>query len=178
MPIATAQAAVLNANNCDVKITAPVQVSGGGFIASISGCRANLHVVLDGLLMEIENDGTVDMIASKYENVDACDERFSANGGLELNNGMNTPNDNKLTQPLSMHQMFGLYMFVAGSMTLIWVGWKVEKRYHFVEHNFNGFSFRERESDVLKSVEVGGGGGGGGGRGGTSGREGNRKDQG
>ena len=159
LPIATAQTAVLNANNCDVKITAPVQVSGGGFIASISGCRANLHVVLDGLLMEIENDGTVDMIASKYENVDACDERFSANGGLELNNGMNTPNDNKLTQPLSMHQMFGLYMFVAGSMTLIWVGWKVEKRYHFVEHNFNGFSFRERESDVLKSVEVGGGGG-------------------
>jgi len=60
LPIATAQTAVLNANNCDVKITAPVQVSGGGFIASISGCRANLHVVLDGLLMEIENDGTVD----------------------------------------------------------------------------------------------------------------------
>lgn len=150
LPIATAQAVVLHANNCDVSITAPVQVSGGGFIASVSRCRADLHVVLDGLLMEIENDGTVDVITRRYQGIDQCD---GATGGDSSDGTFSTSSSNKddgLSAPLSMNQMFGLYMFVAGGMTLIWTIWQIEKRYHIFDLNYH--------EPKLITVEVGGGG--------------------
>ena len=69
--------------------------------------RSNVHVILDGLLMEIESDGTLDdRIETKT--VDMC------SGG-----GSDADAAGLETKALDIDQMMGLFMFVGGSMCAI-----------------------------------------------------------
>ena len=76
-------------------------------MTSVEKCRSNVHVILDGLLMEIESDGTLDdRIETKT--VDMC-----SGGGLDADAaGLET-------KALDIDQMMGLFMFVGGSMCAI-----------------------------------------------------------
>ena len=95
-----------NDNNCDVLITNNVQISGGGFMASLRGCTHKINLVLDGLLMEIENDGTLDAIERKFQNTDTC---------------ISGPNEDASNDDssLTMYQMFASFAVIAGGMIFV-----------------------------------------------------------
>ena len=107
LPANVARNVVLQKQNCDVTVTSSVFTAGGGFMTSVEKCRSNVHVILDGLLMEIESDGTLDdRIETKT--VDMC-----SGGGLDADAaGLET-------KALDIDQMMGLFMFVGGSMCAI-----------------------------------------------------------
>ena len=75
-------------------------------MASLRECTHKINLVLDGLLMEIENDGTLDVIERKFLNTDTC-----ISGPNEA-----TSNDDS---SLTMDQMFALYAIIAGGMILV-----------------------------------------------------------
>jgi hypothetical protein len=131
---------VLQPNNCDAIVTSNIQISGGGFMASVRNCAANAHVVLDGLLFEIENDGTLDAIERRFENADQC-------SGSGDDSGM----DNSA---LSMDQMFGLFAFIGGAMVIIFIG--VMIHLHFTKaHEVIVTNVREhRERSLRKTLSL------------------------
>ena len=140
LPSSVARAAVLQPNNCDAIVTSNIQISGGGFMASVRNCAANAHVVLDGLLFEIENDGTLDAIERRFENADQC-------SGSGDDSGM----DNSA---LSMDQMFGLFAFIGGAMVIIFIG--VMIHLHFTKaHEVIVTNVREhRERSLQKTLSL------------------------
>ena len=106
LPNVIARNAVRNHNNCDMLITNNVQISGGGFMASLRECTHKINLILDALLMEIENDGTLDVIERKFLNTDTC---------------ISGPNEGASNDDssLRMEQMFALYAVIAGGMILV-----------------------------------------------------------
>ena len=106
LPNVIARNAVRNDNNCDVLITNNVQISGGGFMGSLRGCTHRINLVLDGLLMEIENDGTLDAIERKFQNTDTC---------------ISGPNEDASNDDssLTMYQMFASFAVIAGGMIFV-----------------------------------------------------------
>ena len=75
-------------------------------MASLRECTHKINLVLDGLLMEIENDGTLDVIERKFLNTDTC---------------ISGPNEGASNDDssLTMDQMFALYAIIAGGMILV-----------------------------------------------------------
>ena len=139
LPSSVARAAVLQPNNCDAIVTNNIQISGGGFMSSVRNCAENAHVVLDGLLFEIENDGTLDAIERRYENADQC----SASGA-------ESKVDNSA---LTMDQMLGLFAFVGGAMFLIFIG--VMIHLHFTKaHEVIATNVREHRERSLRKISL------------------------
>ena len=107
MPMGDARKSVLRSDNCDVAIAATVIVTGGGFISSVEKCKDRLHVVLDALIMEIENDGTLQNIERKYSHNDQCEDGAGSDSGDSSDEGMT----------LNLRHTSGLFILTGVAMT-------------------------------------------------------------
>ena len=103
MSMGDARRSVLEKKNCDVTIASTVAVKGGGFITSIEKCKDRLHVILDALLMEVENDGTLQNIERKYAISDQC-EGSGATAGRSPD------------ATLNLRHTVGLFVLTGGAM--------------------------------------------------------------